>query len=263
MKYFAQQTSFYKKALPAMLLINIVPAIFFGMYTVPFGSVHFLKTYFSANISNFYQVLKIVFEGDNFIKVYPLVIMTVAIILFFSLGVGIIEKYLRIGHISLARPISSINITIIPTIVFISLVIFVIYIQKIVLSSLIIIFHLIISGMGNVANPATMAVVSTLSIVLPIVASGLFLWILMLLPAMTISGYTFRDSVLYSIRLAYKDFWSLLLSLMIPLLVAVAIEFASSYLVASFILQIIRTILFVLIFGFVEIFMMLSFDKLR
>jgi len=263
MKYLVQQAQLYKKFLPIMLIINIVPAIFFGLYTVPFGSVYFLRIYGNANISNFLDVLKIVFESDNFARVYPFLIMTAAVILFFSLGIGVVEKYLRIGHITLQRPISSINITIMPTIVFILLIVGVIYLQKLVLASLIIIVHLSISGAGTVATTATMVIVSGISIALPIVAVGLFLWIFMLLPSMTISGYTFRDAALYSIRLAYKDFRALFLSLILPLAVFAALEFGLSYVVGGLFLQIIRMILFLATFAFLELFVMLSFDKLR
>jgi len=245
-----------------MLLINIVPAIFYGLFTTQFCSVIFLKTYASSNINNFLDVLRIVFDGDIFVRVYPLIIIFSVSVVFFSLGFGVVERYLRIGKVTLYRPMSILNITFIPTLVFVLLGATSIFLLKLIMSSLIIIVHLITSGAG-MAPALSITIVSVLSVVLPIVAIGLFLWLFLLLPTMTISGYTFMDSVGYSIRLAYKDFWSLFLSIIVPVFVFVAIEVGFSFLFNKYLMLTLRIVLFLFIFSFLQSFVMTTYDTLR
>jgi len=186
MKYFTKSLGVYKRSLHIILLLNLVPALLCGLYATPFKSVYFLADYGNLASGNFFDILGIMFDLPNFVRIYPILLLVVVVVLFFALGFSVYERYLRIGKMTLAQPMGGINITLLPTLVTLGLVTIFMCLFKVVIASIATLLHLLLSGVGVVVTTANLVALSVICVLAFLACMGLFLWLFLLMPTMTI-----------------------------------------------------------------------------
>jgi|GEM_PF-2841205 hypothetical protein len=224
MKFVKSTLNYIVKNPLYLLILGIVPAVFYGIVLNPFKTVEFINNYSQAPVLNFGSI----FYGMVDFGLLQLVLTLVTIILmaiFISAILGQIEHHFRSGKFNLEAIKDHVNNNILVALA--NLVAFLVVGLVIAFASSAILFltHLLISGINS--SPTVFNVVisnvilSVMLIVYALISSVLFINTV----NMMTDGSQFRYSFSTAIKLTQKNSFALTVAVIAPyLIVAVFIS---------------------------------------
>jgi hypothetical protein len=133
------------------------------------------------------------------------------------------EQHLKVGKLSVKNPITGVNFTVSPVIITLFFFFSLILLLKLVVASLCYIIYDTLKNPQWSNNIVSTMVVATIAICLGVFTIGLFISLLLWIPAFIMSGYNFLDMASYSIRLVSIDFWQLLSGIITPMSVTLSL----------------------------------------
>ena len=208
--------AYIKKNFYLYATLAAVPSILFGIYSTPFNTALFWLKYKNTEINDFGSMLNMVLNPSMLFKVYPIVVAVFALVLTCSMWFNTMEQHLKVGKLSLSSPLMGINYTIIPVVSTIFVLSLILIILKIIVASLAFVIHeLFYSPESPLMSNILIAVVAIAMVFLFI---GLFLSIVLWIPGLIMSGYSFADMLVYCLRLTQNEFLKLYSGIAIPLI---------------------------------------------
>ncbi len=237
--------------------IALPAAVITAMFLLPDGFDILISKEAVEGVVTFKDIFFLVF-GKNLIKRwYMLIIGVILLVLTISYTMGIVEKHLKVGRLSLRRPFSSINTCIAPVTKACSLIIVIYVAYK---SLFVCIVRLLVAMFASM--PAT-----ALAIIIVALNSIAFVAILLLMrpiaftaTTMLVYGYSFKDAFGVAMNLGEQSGkHSLRFAFIFPFLVYIVINVLCGALGLPYVVQvIIHTIMVVLIMQYVIVHILLA-----
>lgn len=220
MKYFLNAVAYLKKAWWYLILLVLVPSIVAGILSTPFWEVSFLMERGIVHLTS--KELFMLLFGDSWQNAWPVIVIAVVQIIFFSLAVSLTERHFRVGKMSFNHPFRSINNCIWPVALTTGILSVVSILWRFVVYGV----TVLISFLGMVMNaPAEMVFVFMCVFALALfVVHLMIITLIVFWPIVMIEyGYGLRDSVVYVFRALNRKFWKIFLSLLLPVIVFIPV----------------------------------------
>lgn len=216
MKYFLNTVRYIKKAWWYLILLALIPSIVGGVLSTPFWEVSFLMSTSLGTVAA--KDMFLILFGDSWMHAWPVIVIAIVQIAFFSLAVSMIERHFRVGKMSFNHPFRSINNCIWP-----------VTLTTIILSVVSILWRFVVYGLtvllgflGRVIGmpmELTFVFMCLIALLLFIVHLMMILFIVFLPIVMIEYGYGVRDSMVYVFRLLNGKFWKLFAALLLPVII--------------------------------------------
>lgn len=215
MKYVKLSFGYIFKNILYILLLAIVPTAYFGGLLSPFKTFEFMTNYPKITVNGFGDIFYALID----FKILPiiLIILGLAVLaIFVSLAIGQMENHMRSGKLNYKNMYQYLNNNILVVIANLAIIFVIWFVLQFLLSGLLILLHLICSGMGNeptVVNIVIAVILCALKFILFMgIASVFFLTI----PNMLISGYPTKQAIANAIKLMNKNTFAYLFSMLVP-----------------------------------------------
>lgn len=215
MKYAKLSFNYIFKNFLYIFLLGLVPMAYVGGLISPFKTFEFMTNYANITVNSFGDVFYALID----FQIVPIILAVLGIAvlsIFVSLCIGQMENHMRSGKLNYKSMFQYLNnnILVVMLNLFICLVIW--FVLQFLLSGLIILLHLVCSGMGN--QPTTLNII--LAIILCVLKFVLFIGITSIMfitiPNMLISGYPTKQAIANSIKLVNKNMFGYLLAMLLP-----------------------------------------------
>ena len=223
MKYIKLSFKYLFKNFLYIFLLAIIPAGFLGALTSPFKIFEFMTDYKNIKVDSFADI----FNGlinFNFLPVFFSILGLVVLAIFVSLAIGQMENHMRSGKINYKNMFQYVNNNILVVLVNIFIVLVIWFLLQFLLSAILFLLHLIISGIGNTPNVANII----FAVLLCTVKFVLFIQIVSIMviniPNMLISGYPIKQAISNSIKLLNKNNIQFLFSMFLPFVIIIPLS---------------------------------------
>lgn len=220
MKYVKNSLSYIFKNFLYIFLLALVPAGFVGTLLSPFKIFEFMTNYSGIVVNNFGDIF---YALVNF-KIVPIIltILGVAVLaIFVSLTIGQMENHMRSGKLNYKGMSQYINNNILVVAINLCLILLVWFALQFLLSAILMLIHLIFSGIGNTPTVANIVV----AIIISAFKFALFLQLTAILfltiPNMLISGYPTKQAISNAIKILNKNNFNFLLAMLVPFVVII------------------------------------------
>ena len=200
MKFIKLTLNYMTKNFLYLLLMSLIPAIFFGIVLSPFKAVEFINIYSATPVLNFGTIFNSLVDF-GFLQLLLTLISIVLIAIFASAILGQIEQHFRSGKRNLEAIKEHVNNNILLVIANLLAIYVVVFLLMFVASAILFLTHLLMSGIN--ASPTVFNVIVSniiLSIIL-IICSLISGVILVNTANMMTEGSQFRYS--FSSSIAY------------------------------------------------------------
>ena len=220
MKYLKNSLSYLFKNFLYIFLLALVPTAFIGGLLSPFKTFEFASNYSNIAVNNFGDIFYGLIDF-NWLSILFAFLGIIILAIFVSLTLGQMENHMRSGKLNKKNVFQYVNNNIL-VVAFNLLVLFAMwFVLQFLLSALLMLLHLAISGIGNTPNIANIII----AIVLCAVKFALFLQVsaimFLTIPNMLISGYPTKQAISNSIKLLNKNNFQFLLSMLLPFVIII------------------------------------------
>ena len=220
MKYVKLSFGYIFKNFLYIFLLAIVPTAYFGGLLSPFKTFEFMTNYSKITVRSFGDIFYSLID----FKILPIILVVLGIAVlsvFVSLAIGQMENHMRSGKLNYKSMFQYLNNNILVVIVNLSIILLIWFVLQFLLSGLIILLHIICSGIGN--QPTVLNIV--LAVILCVIKFIIFMFItsimFLTIPNMLISGYPTKQAIANSIKLMNKNTFSYLLAMLVPFVVII------------------------------------------
>lgn len=220
MKYVKLTFNYLFKNFLYIFLLGLVPMAYFGGLLSPFKTFEFMTNYSNIAVHNYGDIFYALID----FKILPIIltILGIAVLaVFVSLAIGQMENHMRSGKLNYKSMFQYLNNNILVVIVNLAILLLIWFLLQFLLSALIMLMHLIISGMGNTPNVFGIIVAIILCCAkfafFLLIASVIFLT----MPNMLISGYPTKQAISNAIKLMNKNTFQYLLAMVVPFVVII------------------------------------------
>jgi len=221
MGYAKTSLAYIKKNFYLYAMLAVIPSILLGVYSRPFNTALFWLDYDDVKINNFGNMLKLVLKPDIYIRGYPFIVTSFAIVLASSMWFNTMEQHLKVGRLSLSRPLIGVNYTILPVLITLVVLSVILVLLKIIVASIAFVIHEWLGGMDSPVFATFL--IAVVAIVLVLLFIGLFLSLVIWIPGLIMSGYSFRDMLVYCLRLIQNKFFQIYSCIILPLIVTLIV----------------------------------------
>lgn len=209
-----------------VLFFSAIPAIFVGAFLQPFKLASFTASYKTMNVNSLADIFHAFFDF-SFKNILNTIFASILIIVFIGAYLGNIEYHFRSGKTNLNQLNSYINNNLLAATIYYIIISFLFAVYKILLMLFIFTFHVIFSGLGNVATLFNYI----LSVNLILFGFVLFLYAIsyfvLAVPITLNSGYSVRTALSDSADLMHKKVHFVVFSLVIPMSFVFALSIIS------------------------------------
>ncbi|MDR1138459.1 MAG: hypothetical protein LBK70_01110 [Clostridiales bacterium] len=260
MKYAYISLKYMHKNWLVYFVISILPSIILGIYSTPFNIATFWIKYKELHTVNFGSMLGLLFNVNNIIYVYPLIAIAVLVVMSSSMYYNTMEQHLKVGRLSLDRPIMGINYTIIPVVISLSIFVVVVVLLKIIIASISYVIH---ETLHQRLDPIVVnMIMAIVAILLIFVSIALFLSMILWIPSLIMSGYKFMDMMVYCLRLVQSNFLHIYFSVIMPMIVTVIVSILLSLLNIEWIIFFFNIFVYLFWIMYLQTFSMVAYFAL-
>lgn len=220
MKYIKLSFKYLFKNFLYIFLLAVIPAVFLGTLTSPFKIFEFMTNYKDITVNDFGSIFSGLFDV-KFLPIFFGLIGLVILAIFVSLAIGQMENHMRSGKINYKSMFQYVNNNILVVLVNIFITLIIWFMLQFLLSAILFLLHLIISGLGNTPNVANII----LAVLLCALKFVLFIQVVSIMliniPNMLISGYPIKQAISNSIKLLNKNNFQFLLAMFLPFVIII------------------------------------------
>ena len=201
-----------------IFLFSLLPALFSGLLLKPFKMIEFVNSYPKNTVKNFGDIFYAIFD-ISWLNCLLYVFAIIILAIFVSVIFGVMENHFRSGKRNYKSIKGYINNNILTVLLNFFVLAVAIFIVTFLATTIIYLFHILFSGLNCSPNGLCIA----LSIIIVYFCANLSLSLLLLLniPNMIITGYTFKNSIGGTFNFIGKNFVWLLLGLLVPFVVTI------------------------------------------
>ena len=225
MSYFGRTTKYVLRNFFPILIVALIPSIILGLLVSPTSVPAFLVSfvrlrgelpYVVASYPSFFS--NYIFGWRTFAYVYPIVLIVLSLIIGGSVIISAIEKHMRVGVMSVKRPLKLLNYSAVPVAITVLAWVILLVLYRFVLFGLALLVNLAAGHIWGLAFVLILIAYIGLFVLLLFLSSPIMLWT----PCMMIYGYKFGDAATTSFRMASKRTWSLFVAQAVPFLLLIA-----------------------------------------
>lgn len=220
MKYLKNSLSYIFKNFLYIFLLALAPTAFIGGLLSPFKLFEFMTNYSGIVVNNFGDIFYSLVD----FKILPIFLTILAIVvlaIFVSLTIGQMENHMRSGKLNYKGMSQYLNNNITVVVMNLSLILLIWFVLQFLLSAILMLLHLIISGIGNAPNVANIIV----AIIFCAFKFALFLQltaiVLLTIPNMLISGYPTKQAISNAIKILNKNNFKFLFAMLMPFVIII------------------------------------------
>ncbi len=220
MKYVKLSFNYIFKNFLYIFLLGLVPTAYFGGLLSPFKTFEFMTNYPHITVRNFGDVFYALID----FKIVPIILIVLGIAVlsvFVSLCIGQMENHMRSGKLNYKSMFQYLNNNILVVMINLAICLLIWFVLQFLLSGLIILLHIICSGLGNQPNVVNIIFAVILCALKFVLFIGLTSIIFLTIPNMLISGYPTKQAIANSIKLMNKNLFSYLLAMLVPFVVII------------------------------------------
>lgn len=220
MKYIKLSFKYLFKNFLYVFLLALIPAVFLGSLTSPFKTFEFMTNYAGITVNSFGDIFTALFD----LKVLPILLGLIGLVvlgIFFSLAIGQMENHMRSGKINYKSMFQYVNNNILVVLVNIFILLVIWFLLQFLLSAILFLLHLVISGLNNTPNVATIIIAVILCSAKFVLFIQIVSIMLINIPNMLISGYPIKQAISNSIKLLNKNNFQYLFSMILPFIIII------------------------------------------
>lgn len=204
-----------------IFLLCLIPAVFVGLFCGPYQIVEFMNIYSSKEILNFSSIFQILMPFD-WLRILLSILGVLLVSVFISMVLGEMERHMRSGKSNFKHMFSYVNNDIMVVMINLVVLAIIYLVFTFLLGSILFLFHLMLSGLGNV--PTVLNVIFAIVFCCVHIVVYTFATILFLtnIPNMITNGYSFKEGVSSTCQLIGKSAFKLLLAFILPYAIIIA-----------------------------------------
>jgi len=203
-----------------LFLFSLVPALFSGLLLNPFKMIEFVNKYPRTIVKNFGDIFYGIFD-ISWLRCLLYVFAIIILAIFVSVILGVIENHFRSGKRNVKSIKGYINNNILTVLLNFFVLALAVFVVSFLATTVIYLFHILFSGLNCSPNGGSIAL-SIIIVVLYFCANfSLNLLMLLNIPNMIITGYTFKNSIGGTFNFIGKNFVWLLLGSLVPFVITI------------------------------------------
>lgn len=199
MKYVKATLKYIFGHFPRIMLISVVPALFFAFFLHPDAFGIIVRAEDIKNVTGFIDELYLCFNpAVTFKRPYLILIGFALLLVSVSYTMGMIEKHFKVGRLSLRSPLSNVNNCVLPVALMLLIILLAYFVYRLLLFC---VLTLLLKILGMAAGNWVSAFVWVIGFV------GMLALVLILKPVlftattMLVYGYSFKDAMGVSLKL--------------------------------------------------------------
>lgn len=244
MKFFKDSWLYFYKNWWYLLILSLPVGVFAGALINPFKIIEFIGSYAYINVENFGSIFNKLFDF-SWQGVLLFVLAFGAVCVCVSVALGFIENNMRSGKKDYKAFFKYINNNLLIVALNLAAFVLVLLLIKFLLSAILFLFAVIFTGLNSTPNIGTIIVSALLCVASLLLIMQIFTTFLINIPNMMINGFSFKNALYNSIKLANKTNHKLLIASIIPLpIVILLIVLTNGFWVVNLILAIVLFIYF-------------------
>lgn len=215
MKYVKLSLGYVFKNFLYIFLLAIVPTAYFGGLLSPFKTFEFMTNYPKITVNNFGDIFYALID----FKILPIILLVLGIAvlsIFVSLAIGQMENHMRSGKLNYKNMYQYLNNNILVVITNLAIIFLVWFVLQFLLSGLIMLLHLVCSGIGSQPTAVNIVIAIVLCVIKFILFVGIASIMFLTIPNMLISGYPTKQAISNSIKLMNKNMFSFIFAMIVP-----------------------------------------------
>lgn len=220
MKFIKNSFGYIFKNFLYIFLLSIIPSAFIGGLISPFKTFEFMTNYSTTKVSGFGDIFYSL-VNFNWLSILFTLLACVVLAIFVSLTVGQMENHMRSGKLNYKGMSQYLNNNILVIVANIVIWLLIWFVLQLLLSGMIMLNHIIFSGLGTFPNAITIVfaiILCVLKFVLMVQISGV---IILTVPNMLISGYPIKQAISNAIKLLNKQNFNFLFAVSVPFVVII------------------------------------------
>lgn len=220
MKYLKNSLSYLFKNFLYIFLLALVPTAFIGGLLSPFKLFEFMTNYSGIVVNSFGDIFYALVDFKA-LTIFFAFLAVIIVSIFVSLAIGQMENHMRSGKLNYKSMSQYLNNNILVVILNIAMIWLIWFVLQFLLSAILMLLHIIISGIGSAPNVGNIVVAIIFCALKFAIFVQLTAIIFLTIPNMLISGYPTKQAISNSIKILNKNNFKFLLAMIIPFVIII------------------------------------------